>query len=92
MTITLQTDAEAIPLRLPHAEAPYVEASGRQCPHCAEPLRVFSREEEEGHDEVRGRGRCTSCKEIVGELVVKVSTIFGIEEDRAVLYGRPRVY
>ena len=37
--------------------------------------------------------RCVACQQSIGKLVATVSTIFGIEEDeRVILYGRPRVY
>lgn len=45
-----------------------------------------------GHDTYEADASCGSCGKRVGILRVKVSTIFGIEEDEAVLNGRPRVY
>jgi hypothetical protein len=46
-----------------------------------------------GHDTYRADAGCLSCLKVLGRLVVVVSTIFGVEEDRAVLVdGRARVY
>ena len=39
-----------------------------------------------------GIGVCTRCQRTVGEMTVRVSTLFGVAEDRAVLHGRARVY
>jgi hypothetical protein len=64
-----------------------------KCPTCARDLRV--RGEMTGHDfdTYRSTAFCFDCGAQVGALVAKVSTIFGIEEDRAVLlHGRARVY
>lgn len=46
----------------------------------------------QGHDRYTGAVECTLCRQVVGRATVKVSTVFGIEEDRAVLHGRCRVY
>lgn len=45
-----------------------------------------------GHDTYTSNASCFDCDAPVGRLVVTVDTIFGIEEDEAVLHGRPRVY
>jgi len=44
------------------------------------------------HDRYIGTAQCTRCRRDVGQMTVKVDTLFGIEEDNAVLNGRARVY
>lgn len=39
-----------------------------------------------------GDAVCIHCGDVIGTLRVELSTIFGREEDVAVLFGRPRVY
>jgi hypothetical protein len=39
-----------------------------------------------------GDAVCIHCGDVIGTLRVDLSTIFGREEDHAVLFGRPRVY
>jgi hypothetical protein len=42
---------------------------------------------------VRANGRCQSCGDAVGYIYAERATVFGAEEDRAVLeFGRARVY
>lgn len=43
------------------------------------------------HDTYESDAHC-ACGKPVGKIRVRVSTIFGIEEDERVLYGRCRVY
>ena len=54
--------------------------------------RVSGSEMRRGHDEYVAVARCYGCKAFCGTLYAKVDTIFGIEEDDAVLNGRARVY
>jgi hypothetical protein len=44
------------------------------------------------HDEYHSDAECCACGERVGTLVVKVSTVFGIEEDERVLAGPWKVF
>lgn len=46
----------------------------------------------EDYDTLTGPAECARCRTRVGTLVVKVPTMWGIEEDRRVLHGRARVY
>ena len=46
----------------------------------------------ESRDTYRADAHCLACGETIGVLRVKMSTIFGIEEDKRVLNGRCRVY
>ncbi len=41
---------------------------------------------------VKGKALCVECEAGRGELVVRLDTIFGLEEDDRVLNGRARVY
>lgn len=41
---------------------------------------------------VDGDAECARCRAVVGRMAVRFETIFGAEEDEAVLNGRPRVY
>jgi len=65
-----------------------------ECPTCGESsFKVRGTGKRIGaHDEWHADGFAICCDEHVGTLVVKVDTIFGIEEDEAVLNGRARVY
>lgn len=63
------------------------------CPHCQAPLRIQGeRKFIESHDTYASRSHCVACKAFVGICRAQVNTIFGLAEDEAVLYGRPRVY
>lgn len=44
------------------------------------------------HDTYGADAECGKCREYVGVIQVVVKTVFGIEEDEAVLFGRCRVY
>lgn len=46
----------------------------------------------ERRDTYAARASCTACGAPCGVLRAVVSTLFGIDEDNAVLCGRPRVY
>ena len=64
------------------------------CPRCgAEPFAIAGRGRRiEGHDTYVAYGHCLACREYVGQIRARVSTIFGVEEDERVLGGRCRVY
>jgi hypothetical protein len=70
------------------------EADGA-CPGCnAVPFLVVGGGMQNIDDRtVRANGRCQSCGDAVGYIYAERATIFGAEEDRAVLeFGRARVY
>lgn len=70
------------------------EAEGA-CPGClATPFLVVGGGMQNIDDRtVRANGRCQSCGDPVGYIFAERATIFGAEEDRAVLVrGRARVY
>ena len=65
------------------------EAAG-ECPGCgAAPFLVVGSD----HRTFVANGRCKACNDPVGYLYARGDTLFGLEEDRAVLeFGRGRVY
>lgn len=68
---------------------------GDACPACKEtPLRVIGAGMEiASHDTYEAAGFCRVCGAPVGTIIATVPTIFGLEEDEAVLLsGRWRVY
>jgi hypothetical protein len=79
-----------LPRPPPRAEA--AEAPGETCPACRKPLRLAGRNPVEGERTVESAAYCAACDAPLGRLVVELATLFGLEEDRAVLNGRCRVY
>ena len=72
-----------------------VLAADGACPGCnAEPFVLkLSGKHIHDRDTLRLNGWCAKCGDAVGYCFQRVSTIFGLEEDRAVLeFGRARVY
>lgn len=79
----------------PYAEAQHVVAEGATCPACGDsPLKVAGEAgaTTESFDVIAGGAVCLRCRSRIGEIRAKLSTLFGVEEDRAVLSGRFRVY
>jgi hypothetical protein len=91
--ITLHVSAgPARKCTLAFREADHADAEGA-CPACGvEPFGVVGKNMHHTFDTYIADGHCTACKAHVGELRVKVNTLFGIDEDEAVLNGRCRVY
>jgi hypothetical protein len=79
----------------PNPSDPHVVVAGA-CPACqASPFKVAGVPGSMTHDRdtCRAPASCTGCSAPAGQLVVVMDTLFGIEEDRAVLVdGRARVY
>ena len=77
---------------MPYEGAKFVEPSG-VCPSCAvEPWKIQGGDPVRGHDTISCVAQCTACKAMVGQIIVTISTIFGLEEDDRMLNGRCRVY
>jgi hypothetical protein len=82
---------------LPYAHANHVRVDG-QCPSCKAgeegSFRCMGKASAQtvGHDTNTAPALALCCGSEVGKIVVTMSTIFGIEEDRAVLNERSRVY
>lgn len=94
MKITLHMGGARIPARLDGPEDRHVVVPEFTCPLCGErTARVHGNGGHiAGHDEYQATAHCSICLGQIGELRVKVETIFGLEEDHAVLNGRARVY
>ncbi len=97
MVITMTTlDGKAHEAKLPYDGAAHVDVGGVLCPHCGMPLRVRGTDcRIDSFDTYRADAVCAGveCGRRVGDLLVRLSTLFGIEEDERVLWhGRARVY
>jgi hypothetical protein len=88
--ITLATPTATIPARLPYPGAAHVDTDATCA--CGEPLKVHGANTTTDHDTITAPARCICCGAHVGTLTVTLDTLFGVEEDRAVLMGRCRVY
>lgn len=65
------------------------------CPACKHPAPVKvsgDGRRTEGHDTYACNAIALCCRRRIGTVRVRVSTIFGVEEDERVLNGRARVY
>lgn len=94
MKVTLHTATGPLPIRAtPGLAFAFVDIA---CPSCAAPApmkikgigrRIHS------HDTYAADARTLCCGASVGEIRAQVETLFGLEEDEAVLrHGRGRVY
>lgn len=59
--------------------------------HEAGPLYVNSPDSIEGEREIRGRAICCRCRRPTGQITVRLNSMFGLQEDRAVR-ERARAY
>jgi hypothetical protein len=87
-------DGKVIPIKDIREGAPSIETKN-VCNGCKNSLTVMGDKTKmtHDHDTYRAPAHCCSCGVHVGTITVKVSTIFGIEEDDRVLnHGRCRVY
>ena len=93
MIITLHLpDGRALPGTLPYPGAKHVLVA-TSCPACGNhEIPAQGGETTHTHDTYEAPARALCCGAAIGKLRVKVSTIFGIAEDEAVLNGRCRVY
>lgn len=90
MKVHLDTDAGRRPVLATTATHAVVEGA---CPHCkATPFRARGNGMQRGHDTYTADATCVDCGKFVGRLVVTMNTLFGLDEDEAMLNGRPRVY
>lgn len=92
MKITVEVNGRARKATLPYECAEFVIVDDVDCPRCGKPLAVQSGQPRVDHDRYRALAWCVVCKAKIGEMVVVVDTIFGIEEDERVLNARCRVY
>ena len=97
MKITVEIDGKKFDGKLPFDNAPHFETNGTVCPHCGAtniPVRGDGLHIE-SHDTYAADAihYAESCMKKIGTVRVKMSTIFGLEEDERVLvHGRARVY
>jgi hypothetical protein len=92
--VEIRTDAGTFPAAPPYEGADHVR-SDIPCPACGASAPSSVRGagvDVRGHDSEEAPAVALCCGATLGRIVVTYSTIFGIEEDRAVLNGRPRVY
>ena len=99
MRITVEIDGRKLVAKQPFAKSDHVIVKGcTQCPACKQKfpdgLPVMGRGNHiENHDTYKATAHGKCCEKVIGVIRVKVSTIFGLEEDEAVLiHGRCRVY
>jgi hypothetical protein len=97
MKLHVEIDGTRRDARLPHEQADHVRVEGA-CPSCKtcndDTFRCIGKASAQrvDHDTITAPALALCCGAEVGKLVVTMNTLFGIEEDRAVLNGRPRVY
>lgn len=93
MTVTVHMDGTERSCFVPFEGAPFVAVDGWVC-ECGETNCVRSDERVIALDDraYEGRAYCVGCKRAVGRLRVEMGTLFGLEEDEAVMRGRARVY
>lgn len=92
MKLSLLTDSGRRAITETTEHYAFVEGA---CPACgAEPLRVRGHGRRISTDDraYEANGVALCCDTFVGTIRADVSTIFGLHEDEAMLYGRPRVY
>lgn len=88
MIVTIRLDGGDVVAATPCGS--YVTTSV-ECPSGGHYLDAYAPQSTRGHDTIEGDAVCMACGAHVGRLVVKASTIFGLEEDAAVGL-RARVY
>ena len=80
--------------KLPYTDADYCVVDG-ECPYCkAMPFHAAGVKGTmvKGHATLTSDAGCIGCKVVTGKLVVKVNTLFGIEEDERVMRSGVRIY
>ena len=93
MTITPHTpDGRSLTCSLPYHDAGAATVSGLTCPGCGLPARARCRSHTEDDSGMVGPAECVGCGAALGMLEVEVSTLFGLEADRAVGAGPWRVF
>jgi hypothetical protein len=100
MKITVEIDGKRHKAKVPFPHADHVLVSGvLVCPACGKATGEAglvvrgSGNHIESHDTYKATAHAACCRRPIGAIRAKVSTIFGLEEDEAVLvHGRCRVY
>jgi hypothetical protein len=82
-----------IRLKQPEEGVAKVEVPKEVCPHCKENLVVAGGGKRiKNHDTYAAPAVCLACNHWVGELELKVSTLFGLEEDERVFSMGFKIY
>ena len=77
----------------PYSGAEYADVPDVDCPKCSEPLQVQGAGKHiVEYDTYASTAVCTKCHEAVGELRLKVNTLFGLEEDERVFSMGIKIY
>lgn len=97
--ITVEMDGRKLVAKQPFPNADHVRVpSCDTCPACKQTFEdglpvVGSGKHIENHDTYKATAHGKCCGKVIGVIRAKVPTIFGLEEDEAVLiHGRCRVY
>ncbi len=78
---------------VPVESGDFAEVPGFECDACHSDLRVRGALTGHSRDTYRATALCFNCGHQIGTLEAQVDTIFGIDEDEAMLvHGRARVY
>jgi len=81
-----------IPIR-PPPQSEYVEID-EECPNCKDRPVILTGGGKHiaGYDTYEAPAICCKCEKVVGTFYAKVSTIFGLEEDEAVMRMGAKIY
>lgn len=97
--VTIEIGGRKYVAKQPFANADHVVIAGvKKCPACGETFEegikaMGSGKHIENHDTYKATGHAKCCGQVIGTLRATVDTIFGLEEDEAVLLrSRCRVY
>ena len=88
--IWLEIDDRRIDLQ--EAKPGYLAATCEEPCECGNDGILGDGMEREGHDGYKARGFCAGCRERRGVIHARVATLFGVEEDTAVVAGPWKVY
>ncbi len=93
VTLTLR-DGTTRAAKVPYEGADHIIADGA-CANCkSSPFNIIgiAASMRHDHDTYHSDAGCLNCRAVVGRLAVKVSTLFGIEEDERIQSMGVRVY
>jgi hypothetical protein len=89
----LKMKGRTFKVKVPYEGASYADVPDVKCPLCNEDLTVQGTGKRiKNYDTYEAGAICVKCKKLVGELQVKVSTFFGLEEDERVFSMGIKVY
>ena len=93
MTPVLMMKGKKVKVKVPYEGAAYTDVPEHVCPCCGEPLQVQGTGKRiASFDTYAAVAVCTACDRPVGELQVKVNTLFGLEEDERVFAQGAKIY